>query len=242
MLQELLTFIFQEATYPEIFGYLVVYFLLLYFGLGNLFAKVCQLLASGGYLEKINQQPVTLAQIKFEIRHSLISILNFGLSGVLVIYLVRQEVLQLRPDSFLSVFAGLLLLTLWNEIHFFLVHQLMHLPFFMRRVHWVHHRSKVPGIYSVYSFHFLESLLLSTVQVIIMPLVQLSPLTITFFPIVSLLLNLAGHCNYRVKPEYLPSWLHFATRHNQHHRKNSAYFGFALPVLDILFNSKSKRK
>jgi lathosterol oxidase len=181
MLQELLTFIFQEATYPEIFGYLVVYFLLLYFGLGNLFAKVCQLLASGGYLEKINQQPVTLAQIKFEIRHSLISILNFGLSGVLVIYLVRQEVLQLRPDSFLSVFAGLLLLTLWNEIHF---------SWFTSSCICLFSCGACTGfitvpkfqIYSVYSFHFLESLLLSTVQVrFIMPLVQLSPLNHNLF-------------------------------------------------------------
>lgn len=242
MQQEILAYIFKEATYPEIFGSLVMYFLFLYFGLGNLFAKSCRVLAAAGYLEKINPRPVSKAQRSFEIRHSLISILNFGISGVLVIYLVRKELVQLLPDSVLTLVGGLVLLTIWNEVHFFLVHRLMHRPFLMRRVHWVHHRSRVPNIYSVYSFHYLESLLLSTVQLSIMPFVRLSPLTITLFPVVSLLLNLAGHCNYRVKPALLPTWLHFATRHNQHHHRNSPAFGFATPVLDLLFNAKSKRK
>lgn len=242
MVQGLLSYFLDQASWLVVFTGLVAYFLLLYFGLGNAFAKACKLLASRGYLEQIRPEKPELAQIRFEIRHSLISIFNFGLSGLLVIYLVRSEFLQLRPDSGLTVVWGLGLLTIWNELHFFVVHRLMHLPFFMRRVHWVHHRSRVPNVYSVYSFHFFESLLLSTVQVTVLAFISLSPLTITLFPVVSLLLNLAGHCNYRVKAGLLPQWLHFATRHNQHHHKNSAAFGFATPVLDFLFNSKSRKK
>lgn len=242
MVQQLLTYFFAEASWPVIFTGLLAYFLGLYFGLGSAFAKACKVLASRGYLERIRPEKPAPAQIRFEIRHSLISIFNFALSGLIVVYLVRFGFLQLRSDSGITVAWGLGLLTLWNELHFFVVHRIMHLPFFMRRVHWVHHRSRVPNVYSVYSFHFFESLLLSTVQVTLLLFICLSPLTITFFPVISLLLNLAGHCNYRIKTGLLPAWLHFATRHNQHHHKNSAAYGFATPVLDFLFNPKSKQK
>lgn len=242
MADKMLAYVLSEADWLVIFTGLSAYFLLLYFGLGNAFASACKVLASRGFLEQIRSEKPDSRQIRFEIRHSLVSILNFAVSGLLVVYLLRSGVLALRPDSVITVVCGSGLLILWNELHFYVVHRVMHLPFFMRHVHWVHHRSKVPNVYSVYSFHFFESLLLSTVQVTLLYFISLSPLTITLFPAISLLLNLAGHCNYRVRPGLLPAWLQFATRHNQHHHKNSAAYGFATPVLDFLFNPKSRQK
>jgi sterol desaturase/sphingolipid hydroxylase (fatty acid hydroxylase superfamily) len=110
----------------------------------------------------------------------------------------------------------------------------MHLRLFMRSVHAIHHRSVVPTVYSVYSFHWFEAFLLSTVSLIIAPFISFCPLAIGLYPLVSILLNYAGHCNYRFGSGKGPAWQVLGTRHAEHHLKQSKRYGFASPFLDWL--------
>ncbi|NJO00870.1 MAG: sterol desaturase family protein [Bacteroidia bacterium] len=171
-------------------------------------------------------------------RHSLVSILLFGFSGLAVVYLIRQGMIGVRADSLGNLLVGLVILTLWNEIHFFVIHCLMHLPYFMKRVHWVHHRSWIPGVFSVYSFHPVEALLLSTVPLTIAPWVDFAPSVFLLFPLVSILLNFSGHANYRFGQGGEAGWFHFASRHNAHHERSRGHYGFVLPVPDWRIKSK----
>ena len=178
----------------------------------------------------------------FEIRHSFKSIIIFGFSGLPVVYLVRMGLIHLLPNSFFNICWGLALLTLWNELHFFLVHRLMHTPFFMRNVHKIHHKSFTPTVFSVYSFHWFEALLLSTVPLTIAPFINFAPSAIFLYPLASILINFAGHCNYRFGNGAGAAWKLFGTRHCEHHVKNSKKYGFATDIFDKINNHFNKQQ
>lgn len=230
--------IIYSLSYTQLFLLTTAYFLLLYFGLAPVFNYACKVLHKNGVLQKIAPGEVTREQTVFEISHSVRSILIFGLSGIPVIYLVRIGVVKLLPDTFLNIVVGLLILNIWNEVHFFVVHRIMHIQFFMKRVHYIHHRSVVPTVYSVYSFHWLEALLLSTVPLTIVPFVPFSPWAVALYPLSSILINYSGHCNYRFGSGAGPSWQTLGTRHAEHHYKRSRHYGFATSFMDWLTRSK----
>jgi sterol desaturase/sphingolipid hydroxylase (fatty acid hydroxylase superfamily) len=229
-----------EYSYPELFAWTVVYFLLLYFGLGTLFQKACELLERVGVLSKIKTGSLFEGQIKYEIGYSLSSMILFGFSVLPIIYLVRNGRVALLPNTLFPVVGGLVLLTLWNELHFYLVHRLMHHPYLMKKVHHVHHRSRIPTIYSVFSFHWFEAFLLSTIPLTIVPFVPFSMLAVFLFPTVSILLNFAGHCNYRFGGGSGQMWTRFGTHHNEHHSRGRKNYGFAFFLFDRLFSKHNK--
>ena len=229
-----------KYSYLELFGLSFGYFLFLYFGLGLLFLNICKVLENKHLISKIESKEVSKKQVAFEIKHSLKSIVVFGFSVMPVIYLVRVGVIDLLPNTWFNILIGVIILTLWNEIHFYLVHRLMHQKFMMKHVHIIHHKSKIPTVYSVYSFHWIEAFALSTVPLTIVPFIPFSIIAIFIYPIVSILLNFSGHCNYRFGNGKGDSWKLFGTHHNQHHSRGRRNFGFSLNVLDKWFSRHNK--
>nr|WP_271711496.1 sterol desaturase family protein [Marinigracilibium pacificum] len=221
--------------------YSIVYFIALYFVLAPLFLTLCKRLEKLSVIEKISDRKVTKSQIRYEIKNSCISILIFAFSGIPIISLIRSGQIATQTDTLQNIIIGILVLTTWNEIHFFIVHRIMHIPFFLKWAHKIHHRSVTPTVFSVYSFHWFEALLLSTVQLTIIWAIPLSVISISIFPLVSILLNLAGHCNYRIKWKGAPRIFRFGTTHNKHHNNASKEYGFALYWIDY-FNQKIFRK
>ncbi|WP_460541760.1 sterol desaturase family protein [Echinicola sediminis] len=236
MIQQLIENILYEYSYLQLFVLSFGYFMVLYFGLAPLYLAVCKFLEGKKLLNLIDSRQVKPGQIAFEKWHSLKSILVFGFSIIPVVYFIRMGWITLLPDTWLNVLIGLALLTLWNEVHFFVVHRIMHTRFFMKRIHFVHHKSITPTVYSVYSFHWIEAFLLSTVPITIAPLLPFSIVAIFTYPLVSILLNYAGHCNYRFGSGRGEAWWLMGTHHNQHHSKGSKNYGFALNFLDRLFS------
>jgi lathosterol oxidase len=222
--------------YPIVYILTWGYFFLLYFVVGFIFLSTCRFLAKQGWVHSITQGAT---QTHYEIEQSLQSIIIFGFSGIPIMFLIRSGAIAVSENSVLNITVGLLILNLWNEVHFFMVHRLMHTRFLMKHVHYVHHRSKVPTVYAVYSFHWFEALLLSTVPLTIAPFVPLAPLAFLLYPLCSILLNFAGHCNYRFGKGEGKRWYCFATGHTQHHRKGSKNYGFLLPFFDKLFKTQA---
>lgn len=223
-----------QTSYGTVFGLTFLYFLGLYFVLGPLFLLACRWLRRKNILHEIAPGEADRAQIRFEIRHSLLSILIFGVSGIAYVFFVRQGWMHLQDNALFHCFSGVLLLILWNELHFFCVHRLMHVPFFMRHVHYVHHRSHIPTVYAVFSFHWLEALLLSTVPLTLGVFIPLAPLAVFLYPLASILLNYAGHCNFRFGSGHGPEWTKIGTRHAEHHFSFRKTYGFATYLLDRL--------
>ncbi|HZY80322.1 MAG TPA: sterol desaturase family protein [Cyclobacteriaceae bacterium] len=236
------TKIIFEWSYLEIFFATLGYFLFLYFVLAPLFQSTCRFLERKHFLTKIAEGEVSRDQVNFEIRHSVSSIIVFGFSSLPLIYVIRTQLVSLASDTLFNIFFGIVLLNIWNEIHFFVIHRIMHLPWFMKRVHAIHHRSVVPTVWSVYSFHWFEAFLLSTVPLTLIPFIALSPLAIALYPLTSVLLNYSGHSNYRFGSGDGPAWKLFSTRHAEHHYKRRQNYGFATNLLDWLYSYKTRKK
>jgi len=236
MIQEQLDNFLFQYSYLTLFILSFFYFFLLYFGIAPIFNKVCQLLFKIKLLQKIELKEVSAKQIYFEIKHSFKSIIIFGFSIIPIIYLIRTAKIQLLPNTFSNIIIGLVILNLWNELHFFIVHRMMHLRYFMKNVHYIHHQSKVPTVYSVYSFHWLEAILLSTVPLTIVLFLPLSFISVAIYPLTSILLNYSGHCNYRFGNGSKNSWKLFGTIHNEHHYKNKNNYGFVLQLFDHIIS------
>ena len=229
---------FSKYSYVELVLMTAAYFAFLYFGLGWLYWKMCRLLLSRGWMEKINERPYTKEQLRLELRQSIISIVVFGFSAPPIAFLIRHGFIHPAENTAFNILTGLILLTLWNEIHFYIIHRIMHLPWMMRHVHQIHHRSVVPSVFSVYSFHPLEAALLSSVLVTIAPFYPLPTAALMLFPTVSIIINFMGHSNYRLVLKTQKKWLLFATKHNDHHGKAGKEYGFMTNFMDSLFTRK----
>jgi len=227
-------------SYTVLFGLTFGYFMFLYFGVGSLFLFSCKRLENLKLLHRIKSREVKREQILFEIKHSFKSIIIFGFSVLPVIHLVRVGIVELLPNTLLNILIGIALLTLWNEVHFYVVHRIMHQKFMMKHVHLIHHKSTVPTVYSVFSFHWLEALLLSTIPLTIVPFIPFSMVAVFIYPFISILLNFAGHCNYRFGNGKGDSWLLLGTYHNEHHTRGRKNYGFALNFLDKLFSKHNR--
>ncbi len=239
-MESLIENILFNYSYIALYGLTFGYFAFLYFGIGFLFLSVCKMLESRYILNKIKDREVSKKQISFEIKHSIKSIVVFGFSIIPIIYLIRVNVIELLPNTWLNILIGIVLLTLWNEVHFYVVHRIMHQKFMMKHVHFIHHKSRISTVYSVYSFHWLEALLLSTIPLTIVPFIPFSIVAVFIYPFVSILLNFAGHCNYRFGNGKGNSWRLFGTYHNEHHSRGRKNYGFSLNILDKLFSKHNK--
>ena len=235
LLLKLCNYFFYQSSFWEQWSLSFIYFLILYFGLGYLFNWVTRYLESKQLVFKMDLRPVSAKQIRYEISYSLVSIVLFGFSASPIVYGVRAGLIKLAEPGLTMFLVSLLLLNLWNEIHFFIVHRLMHVPFFMRHIHKIHHRSLTPTVYSVYSFHPVEALLLSTVPLCLVWFIPLEPRAIMVYPLTSILLNFSGHCNYRFWKAPGPGFFQLGTRHNEHHTRGRSNFGFASSLLDTLY-------
>lgn len=227
-------------SFWALFALTVGYFLILYFGVGTLFLGICKFLEKRNILEKIEKRVIKKKQIGFEIKHSVQSIIVFGFSILPIAWLIRTGKVELLPNTVFNIVIGLVILTLWNEVHFYLVHRLMHTKMMMKNFHFIHHKSTIPSVYSVFSFHWVEALLLSTVPLIIIPFIPFALFAVFLFPLVSILLNFSGHCNYRFGKGKGEGWMLLGTHHNQHHAQRRKNYGFALNFLDKIFSNQDR--
>ena len=198
-----------------------------------------------GWGRIVNPGPLFPGQVAFEIRYSLLSIAIFGLYGAFTAYALRQGWVAASFDvpSAGRFLWDLLLITLWNEVHFYFIHRALHWRPLYVRVHAVHHKSKVATPFSTYSFHWVESASLGSVMILAMLLHEYNISVLVLFPLVSLLINTSGHFNYSLIPD--KAYEHPASgtkRHAAHHHYFDGNYGFLLPYMDSLFSSSLKRQ
>jgi sterol desaturase/sphingolipid hydroxylase (fatty acid hydroxylase superfamily) len=170
------------------------------------------------------------------------SIAVFGLYGLLIVFCFRQEVVSIAFKNDYMIFIDLLILAIWNEVHFYLGHKLMHTKLFIG-IHRTHHKSVVVTPFSTYSFHPAESLIFGTVMILPMLLVEFELLALIIFPIYHLFFNTLGHSNVKlVNQTFGIKQIEISTHHNNHHTKFNSNFGFASSLMDRLMRTYYKTK
>jgi sterol desaturase/sphingolipid hydroxylase (fatty acid hydroxylase superfamily) len=185
----------------------------------------------------VDARPLQDGQIGREIRRSLVSILIFGAYGVLTLEVWRAGLIHVDfHASWWKIGIDLGVFFVWNEIHFYCIHRLLHTRWLYRNVHRVHHESVVPTPFSIYSFHWVEAVLLGSVMILALMAFRPSVQALLGLPLTSLFFNTVGHCNYNIFARHRS--IHSAAhQHSQHHLRVAGNYGFYLPVLDRLLHT-----
>jgi len=216
-----------------VFAGAVAGFLLLYFGSAIIAWFLTRtLLASIRIGATVDRRPLRSGQIGREIRRSLDSILIFGVYGLMTFVAWRSGIVTIEfHPSWLKLAGDLAFLLAWNEVHFYCMHRLLHTPWLYRHVHRIHHESLIPTPFSTYSFHWLEAVLLGSVMILPMLFYSFSAGALLALPLMSIVLNSIGHCNYNVFANH-PSIYSASLNHSAHHQRVAGNYGFYLPFLD----------
>jgi sterol desaturase/sphingolipid hydroxylase (fatty acid hydroxylase superfamily) len=231
----------ETLPLPVVFVATTLGFLAIYFGLGaGAWLLTTRVLPARGAGRPLADRPLVPGQIAGEIRASLISILIFGGFGVLTAVGARAGLWTVLPSrSAAGVTAELALLVVWNDVHFYVIHRLLHTRWLYQHVHREHHRAIRPTPFSTYAMHPVEATLLGSVMVCVAPLHAFSLPTLVVFPLVSLVFNNIGHTNYDLAPA-ASRWnpLAGSRRHEAHHRLVHGNYGFLLPLLDVTLRTE----
>lgn len=181
----------------------------------------------------IDTRPLQPGQLAWELRLSSVSLLVFGIGSVVPWWFVQRGWASLaEATSWPRILVEMAVLLVWNDIHFYANHRLLHLPA-LRRFHQHHHRSRVTTPFSTYSFHPLEAVLLGNVILLPMLVHDFSFAALLSLPVMSLLLNNLGHSNYDFAPGVgHDHWLAASRRHHLHHARYHGNYGFLFNFMD----------
>lgn len=217
----------------------LAYFAALYFVTGTTTWWLTRhVLPALGYGRLLDPRPVTRAQLRREIGESLVAIVIFGVGLLVPWWLLQSGVARLAIDpSATRIVAEIGVLFVWNELHFYASHRLLHTRG-LRRFHASHHRSHVATPFSTYALHPVEALMLGSVPLLPMLLHDFSLVALAALPVMSIVLNNLGHANYEFSA-HAPArgWRAASRRHHLHHACYHGNYGFLLDVFDRVAGS-----
>jgi Delta7-sterol 5-desaturase len=209
------------------------FFAALYIGFALLSTVLTRwVLPKSGVGRPLDPRPLNPHQIRYEVVAASGSILIFGV-GLLVPWALIQmgwAHVDLQA-SVLRVGLECVVLVLWNDVHFYAHHRLLHHPRLFARFHLPHHRSVVTTPWSTYAFHPLEAILLGSVLILPMLVWSFSLAALAALPVLSLAYNSLGHSNYQALPVGW-RWLSNARSHHLHHACFRGNYGFLFTFMD----------
>lgn len=192
------------------------------------------------------KERVDAKQIKSEIINSLFTLMVSTLI-VLAIYLMKSLGLtKIYTDinEYPRFFAigGFFIFLFLDDTWFYWIHRLLHHPKIFKYVHKVHHKSIDVNPFTSLSFHWVETLLLTSW---IVPVSMFFPMYVPAFGLLQiwgLLDNIKSHIGY----EFFPSWwnksigklITSSTHHNMHHSKFNGNYGVHFRIWDRLLGTE----
>lgn len=180
----------------------------------------------------LETRPLAPGQVRIEMLNSARSICLFGLG--MVFPWAFHQLGWIAIDSTANwprIVAEMLLLVIWNDLHFYALHRLMHARF--RKIHASHHRSIRATPFAAYSMGWLEAMLLGSVLPLAMLMHTFTAPALLFLPLWSLLINTLSHSNCDFFPSArAESMLGFVKHHQSHHSSYHGNYAFFIGRLD----------
>lgn len=209
----------QSLGYLEFFAWVFAYFFALYFLFCSCSLVIFKLLERNKVLIKADKSPLFKGQIFYEIKYSLVMIICLAFTGIFVLFLVKNSWVHfLNSGSTFNYLFDTLLLLIWSIVHFHIIHWLLHLPFFYRYTHFIHHKSIVPTVWNTYTAHWLEAFMLASSVPIFLIFKNVEFYALATFPALSFILNIIGHSNRKfIRKQNVHESLMINTHHLNHH-------------------------
>jgi len=204
-----------------------VYFFVIYFTFASLFYWLARVVK-----RPISNKPIPKHQIKTEVMQSLRSIIIFG-TGILVPWSMLKTGLAAFTieASMIKIICDLTLLIIWNDLHFYIIHRVLHAKF--KKTHGVHHQSVTSTPFAAYSMSVTEAVLLGSVMPLAMLVYTFSLQALMLLPLWSIFINALSHSNCDLFPKAHPySLLGFIKHHQHHHSHYQGNYSFFFGQLD----------
>lgn len=185
----------------------------------------------------IEQRKIKPAQIQREIIISLRSIVIFGVGMLIPWGMLKYNITAFSNNiSVITILTETLILILWNDVHFYAVHRVLHAKF--KKWHASHHLSVTATPFAAYSMSSWEAMLLGSVLPIAMLFHHFSLVALILLPVWSIFINTLAHSNCDLFPKANEHSLFNLIRHHQSHHSNyQGNFSFFFTQIDRWFNT-----
>lgn len=189
---------------------------------------------------KINQKNYKTGQFKKEIKYSLISSLIFAITGAAAVILWQKGDTKVytKIDSYSWWYlpASLLVYMLLQETYYYWIHRWMHLPKIFKRIHKVHHDSRIASPFTAFSFHPAEALLQAIFLPVLLMIIPIHYFVIIFLLVIMTFSSVINHLDIEIYPKnpnnLLTKWVIGATHHAHHHKYFKYNFGLYFTFWD----------
>jgi lathosterol oxidase len=195
---------------------------------------------------RIQARRPAAADIRRDIRHSLLAVLLFALYSLIVLQAYKAGATAVYSDfatyPWWWAAGGFVAATVLHDAYFYFTHRLMHLRPFFKVLHASHHRSITPTPWSILSFHPLETVLQFGFFALLIFLLPMHPAVLLAYLLFDGIVNAAGHCGHEVIPlaareHRLLKNLNAVTHHDLHHSRFRYNFGQYFNFWDRLFGT-----
>lgn len=200
---------------------------------------------------KIIQEQPSGADIRREIRLSLITVCIYGVVGAVTVWAWQQHglgkmYLDLNAHSMAWFWTSLAILIVVHDTYFYWTHRWMHHPRLFKLFHRGHHRSMNPSPWATYAFDPLEAVVQAGIFPLAINLMPIHPLVFFMFMIWQITFNVIGHTGYEFWPRWLmDTWLgklmNTPTNHIMHHEYLRGNYGLYFNVWDRLMRTNHER-
>jgi sterol desaturase/sphingolipid hydroxylase (fatty acid hydroxylase superfamily) len=170
-----------------------------------------------------------------EIAYSALTVLIFG---VVAAFILRSQAirpytqLMANPDlhGWIYYFLVFPMMLFIHDTYFYWAHRWMHIPFWYRKVHSVHHRSTNPSPWAAYAFHPWEALLEIGILPVFVFGLPVHRTHILLFFLFMIAYNVYGHLGFELYPQgfektRIGRWINTSRHHNLHHSRFTGNYG-----------------
>lgn len=194
---------------------------------------------------QLHDQNVKPGQVKFEIKHSMVSSLVFAFFGVLMGLLWQQGLTQiyLRFDHYGYWYlpASFVLISLIHELYFYLTHRWMHIPRVYTRFHHVHHFSRKTSPWASFSFHFNEAIVQAIFLPLVVLLVPVHPVVLISYLTFMTLTAISNHLGVElISSKIITRYFISGDHHSLHHQQFNGNYGLYYCFMDRWFGTEIK--
>lgn len=183
---------------------------------------------------RIDERPVTVTFIRYDILWSVVTSVLFALQGAFLFYAWEKGwttvYLSVSDYGWLYLALSFFGLLFFHDSYFYWMHRFLHRPWWYEKVHYVHHRSKSPSPFSAFSFHWVEGIIESLFFFAVPFVLPLHAGVTLFYLLFSTVISVINHLGYELYPRQtlsigvLRCWI-TATHHFLHHRLQKGNYG-----------------
>ena len=185
-------------------------------------------------------------QMSRELRWSFTTFAIYSLLGSCMYLLYRggytRYYANVADRGWAWFFFSIVLMTVLHDAYFYWTHRLLHLKWFYRHAHRVHHESRNPSPWAAFSFHPTEAAISFGIIPLVIVLIPYHVGAVAIFLAYMTATNVMGHLGYEIFPRgfagnRVGGLYNTATHHAIHHNRVNWNYGLYSSVWDRIMGT-----